>query len=197
MMGFMGSARAVNELTKQMKDINERLKELEERAAGRAERNYNFFQPVGQFIEHVDTINFRMDGDGTFHFENIGTANMDNPAKTASEGGKRVDSESLSRALKGCEAFIWGNAAYSIAFCVCRDLYNLENNASNFERLLAEAGFEIPEGTINAALNRNTWMRLNIEKWERHGAKQRALKLRDEFRRQMDLLGFVAKQAEE
>ena len=24
--------------------------------------------PIGQHIDHVDTINFRMDGDGTFHF---------------------------------------------------------------------------------------------------------------------------------
>lgn len=180
-----------------MEDFEERLKVLEEQAARPAERNYNFFRPVGQFIEHVDTINFSMNKEGTFRFENIGTANMSNPAKPANEGEKRVDSETLSRALKECKAFIWGNAAYGIVFCVCRDLYNLENNASNFERLLAEAGIEIPDGTINAALNRNTWMKLNIEKWERHGAKQRALKLRDEFKRQMDLQGFVANQVEE
>ena len=28
----------------------------------------NFNAPIGQHIDHVDTINFRMDGDGTFHF---------------------------------------------------------------------------------------------------------------------------------
>ena len=40
-----------------------------------AERNYNFYGSVGQFIEHVDTVNFRMDHDGTFHFENVGQVN--------------------------------------------------------------------------------------------------------------------------
>ena len=29
----------------------------------------NFNAPIGQHINHVDTINFRMDGDGTFHFD--------------------------------------------------------------------------------------------------------------------------------
>lgn len=180
-----------------MEDFEERLKVLEEQAARPAERNYNFFRPVGQFIEHVDTINFSMNKEGTFRFENIGTANMSNPAKTATEGKKRVDAKLLAKVLNKCEAFIWGKSAYGIVFCVCRDLYNLENNASNFERLLAETGIEIPDGTINAAVNRNPWMKLNIEKWEQHGAKQRALKLRDEFKRQMDLQGFVANQVEE
>ena len=49
---------------------------LEERLSKQAaERNYNFFRPVGQFIEHVDTVNFHMDSDGTFHFDNVGQVN--------------------------------------------------------------------------------------------------------------------------
>ena len=28
----------------------------------------NYYAPIGQHIDHVDTLNFRMDGDGTFHF---------------------------------------------------------------------------------------------------------------------------------
>ena len=33
----------------------------------------NFYAPIGQKIDHVDTINFRMDGDGTFHFGEVGS----------------------------------------------------------------------------------------------------------------------------
>ena len=51
------------------KELNELIEELKNQ---RAARNYNFFRPVGQFIEHVDTVNFSMDKDGTFHFENVG-----------------------------------------------------------------------------------------------------------------------------
>lgn len=35
----------------------------------------NFNAPIGQHIDHVDTINFRMDGDGTFHFGMVEKAN--------------------------------------------------------------------------------------------------------------------------
>lgn len=51
------------------KDLEELIEELKHQ---RAAKNYNFFRPVGQFIEHVDTVNFSMDKDGTFHFENVG-----------------------------------------------------------------------------------------------------------------------------
>ena len=48
---------------------DKKIEEYEELLKNRhVERNYNFFKPVGQFIEHVDTINFSMDKDGTFHF---------------------------------------------------------------------------------------------------------------------------------
>ena len=54
-----------------MKD--ESINDLEDKMKnGSAGRNYNFFHPVGQFIEHVDSIQFSMDKDGSFHFENIG-----------------------------------------------------------------------------------------------------------------------------
>ena len=51
----------------------------------------NFNAPIGQHIDHVDTINFRMDGDGNFHFgmvENV-------------QGGKQVKDEvdTLSKEL--------------------------------------------------------------------------------------------------
>ncbi len=97
-----------------------------------------------------------------------------------------LDAERLAKALKECKPFIWGNAAYSIPFCVCRDLYHLANNASLFERMLAEAGIEIPDGTINAAMSRNPWMKLHIEKWEQQGAMERVLKLRDKFIQEME-----------
>ena len=55
---------------------DENTKELEEKLKDKhAERNYNFFRPVGQFIEHVDTVNFSMDKDGNFQFENVGQVN--------------------------------------------------------------------------------------------------------------------------
>lgn len=104
------------------------------------------------------------------------------------EADKRqgVNGEQVVNALRLCEAFLWGNSAYSIAFCVCRDVFNLENNASGFERMLAENGISIPMGTVNSAMSRNPWMKYHIDRWEEKGVQRRALKLRDEFRQQME-----------
>ena len=58
----------------------------------------NFNAPIGQHIDHVDTINFRMDGDGTFHFgmvENV-KEEKDNEEMTASAS----DDEELVAQLK-------------------------------------------------------------------------------------------------
>ena len=51
--------------------LNESLMAMENQNE-KPTRVYNFNQPVGQFIEHVDTVNFSMDKDGNFHFENVG-----------------------------------------------------------------------------------------------------------------------------
>ena len=47
----------------------------------------NFNAPIGQHIDHVDTINFRMDGDGTFHFGMVEEAHV--TAETEKDKCKR------------------------------------------------------------------------------------------------------------
>ena len=37
----------------------------------------NFNAPIGQHIDHVDTIQFHMDGDGTFHFGRVENARVE------------------------------------------------------------------------------------------------------------------------
>lgn len=36
----------------------------------------NFNAPIGQHIDHVDTVNFKMDGDGQFHFGMVEKVNQ-------------------------------------------------------------------------------------------------------------------------
>lgn len=52
----------------------------------------NFNAPIGQHIDHVDTINFRMDGDGTFHFGMVDTARVER--EDAGGDGKPKEGES-------------------------------------------------------------------------------------------------------
>ena len=94
----------------------------------------------------------------------------------------------VQQALSKCGAYIWGNAAYTVAFCVCRDELGWQDNASYFERQMEQRGIPLPQGTINATMSRNPYMKLKVDKWDDNGAMERVLRLRDEFRLQMALL---------
>lgn len=139
---------------------------------------------AGNYIERQD---FKISVSGDFHY--YGGADF---AKGELRTAANVDvppvpiAKRIGGALKGCKNFIWGNAAYGVVFCVCRDLYNMENNASYFERILSDCGVTIPEGTINSAMHRNTWMKYHVDKWEEYGVMERVLKLRDAFHKRMD-----------
>ena len=137
---------------------------------------YNYFQ--GATIHNL-VINGNMTKNGPDQYNENGNGNEN-------ESEKPLHAEQVARALASCSTLIWGNAAYGVAFCVCRDAFNSGSNATNFERVLAQGGVELPEGTINAALNRNPWMRLNIEKWEGQHVMERVLRLRDSFLQAMN-----------
>jgi hypothetical protein len=109
---------------------------------------------------------------------------------------KKVEPDQIMKALMLCKAYIWGNAAYTVAFCVIRDDYNNAESVSSFERMLNERGIVLPEGTLNAAISRNPWMRYNVDKWEENGAMERAIKMRDFFRQQMLMAGLPDKDKE-
>ena len=100
--------------------------------------------------------------------------------------GNKLTATRLAKAIAACKALMWGKAAYAAVFCVCRDMNLVEDNAANFERLLADGGTVIPEGTINTTINRNPWMKFSIFKWKEMGVKDRALKLKDAFKDEME-----------
>lgn len=99
---------------------------------------------------------------------------------------EQVSMDVVCSALNRCKPFLWGNAAYAVAFCVCRDLFGWQDNASLFERQMQQMGFDFPSGTINAAFSRTPYLKLHVSKWDENGAMQRALKFRDEFMSQME-----------
>ena len=99
-----------------------------------------------------------------------------------------LTTELLGEAMSKVMAYVWGNAAYVVVFCACRDVYGWQDNASFFERQLAAVGNEIPAGTVNAALSRNPYMRLPVDKWKGCGVMERVLVLKDKFCEQVDAL---------
>ena len=62
----------------------------------------------------------------------------------AEEAPATLTEDLLGRAVGGVKEYIWGNAAYAVLFCVCRDEYGWQDNASYFERQLQLLGINIP-----------------------------------------------------
>ena len=68
--------------------------------------------------------------------------------------------------------YFWKDSAMAVIFCVCRDRYCYTDNMSQFER-----DFQCQEGLLSNTFRNNPYMRLHIDKWKEHGAKDRVLRL--------------------
>ena len=74
--------------------------------------------------------------------------------------------------------FFWGDSSMAVIFGVCRDCFKYADNMSKFER-----DFGCSEGLISNTMRNNPYMRLAVDKWEQQGAKQRVLRLVDEYKK--------------
>ena len=94
----------------------------------------------------------------------------------------KLTEDLLGKAVGGVKEYIWGHAAYAVLFCVCRDEYGWQDNASYFERQLQLLEINIPAGTLNAAISRNPYMRQPLGKWKALGVMERVMVLVERFR---------------
>ena len=94
----------------------------------------------------------------------------------------KLTEDLLGKAVGGVKEYIWGHAAYAVLFCVCRDEYGWQDNASYFERQLQLLEINIPPGTLNAAISRNPYMRQPLGKWKALGVMERVMVLVERFR---------------
>ena len=100
----------------------------------------------------------------------------------AEEAPATLTADLLGKAVGGVKEYIWGHAAYAVLFCVCRDEYGWQDNASYFERQLQLLEINIPAGTRNAAISRNPYMRQPLGKWKALGVMERVMVLVERFR---------------
>lgn len=130
----------------------------------------NFYGPVNNIVNNYGTIQ----------------SNAPVLQGQAAETRSDIDMKTVVKALERCKAFLWGQAALATVFCVCRDVYNLGDNASQFERQMCEMEVACPPGTIANAMRNNPYMKMSVEKWETHGAQGRVLALIKEFKRSVE-----------
>ena len=115
----------------------------------------------------------------------------------AQEGEKdaaaAVDVALVVKALKMCSAYVWGNAAYAVAFCVCRDLYGWQDNGRQFEIKMEEQGVDCPNGTIASTFYNNKYMKMHVDKWKNAKVPKRVTVLVDELKNCINELISVTK----
>lgn len=103
------------------------------------------------------------------------------------EDKQKLTKEILAKAVVDVQQYFWGFSSNAVLYCVRRDRYGYTGSASQCERELRELPYKgvvkylCSEGTIANAFSHNPYMKYHIDKWEQHGVKVRALKLRDEF----------------
>ncbi|MBQ8463342.1 MAG: hypothetical protein IJ544_04410 [Prevotella sp.] len=80
--------------------------------------------------------------------------------------------------------YFWADSAMAVIFCACRDCYGYPDNMSRFER-----EFGCTEGLLSGTLRNNPYMRLPVGRWQQAGAKPRALRLLEAYRRAVETCG--------
>ncbi len=108
------------------------------------------------------------------------------------EKKSEVDEEHLVSAIEKCMYIFWGNTCYAVLYCVLRDEYNMQMTMSQFERMVENLPYHIrrkffcPEGTLSSTFASNQYMKLHIDKWIMNGAKERVLKLVEQFKQALN-----------
>ena len=96
----------------------------------------NFYAPI---IINLNSGN----AENNLHGNEVEPAQPDQK-KAMEQEQEQVSMRVICSALNRCKSFLWGNAAYAVAFCVCRDLLGWQDNASLFERQLQQQGIDLP-----------------------------------------------------
>ena len=109
------------------------------------------------------------------------------------DGKKELSREQLARAIEICQEFFWGQSAYAVVFCVCRDDYKMMSNKSAFEQMIELLPYKktlkyvCPPGTLANAFSDNSLYNEHVDKWDSMNPMQRIIILRDNLRKQLEL----------
>lgn len=129
----------------------------------------NYFQ--GATIHNM-VINGNMTKSGTEYYGDQNQTNNNGICATADD---------VAVAAKACSALIWGPAAMAVIYGVSRDIFHLQENATDFEKAMTLRQLNCPPGTIANTFRHNPYMKSHVSRWAALGAKSRVIKLMDMF----------------
>ncbi len=106
---------------------------------------------------------------------------------------KTLSQEQLTRAIENCQSYFWGNSAYAVVYCICRDDYKMKLSQTDFETMVEalpyknERDYTCTTGTIANAFCNNLIFSENISNWDDFNPLPRIIKLRDALRNELKL----------
>lgn len=119
----------------------------------------------------------------------IGTpppTNRHSTKKSEKEKENVLTDDLLAQAVKAVQQFMWGQSAYAVLYCECRDNRNYQGNMTQFECKIDGISEKYnlkrcPPGTLSDAFRHNKYLYKPIDKWKENGAKPRSLQLLKKF----------------
>ena len=110
-------------------------------------------------------------------------------AQSEKEGA--IENKDLEQAVAKVKQYMWAASAYAVLYCVCRDYFGYSGSISQFEREIEcmddrNKAYDCRKGTIINANRNNSYYKYNAESWEKRGAKEKVLILRDRFKEAME-----------
>ena len=116
-----------------------------------------------------------------------------NEVRDKSSNNNKLSDELLAQAIENCQQYFWGNSAYVVVFCLCRDDLKRNLSQTGFEKMVEklpytkQRDYKCPSGTIANAFSDNPICREDINEWENFDPLPRIIKLRDELRKELKL----------
>lgn len=112
----------------------------------------------------------------------------------APQDDEQPDVATLARAIENCQEYFWGNSAYAVVYCVCRDdFHNKDLTQSGFERMVEKLpyskkrDYQCTSGTIANAFCHNSLFKTHVSRWEMQGASERIIRLLNQLRKELEL----------
>ena len=102
-------------------------------------------------------------------------------AKEKRASNREVSLDNVVEGIRQCRMLMYAQAAITVIYAICRDVYHWSMSQSEFERKMTLLGENCPPGTIANTIRNNPYMRDHVDKWATLGAKEDVLKLRDGF----------------
>ena len=97
----------------------------------------------------------------------------------------------LTRVIEDCQPWFWGNSAYAVVFCVCRDLLSKKQTKADFEKMIEGLPYTrcrtyvCRPGTVSNAFRNNPVFDENIRDWDSFSVLPRIIRLRDELEKSL------------